>query len=456
MPAVLELLRISRRPIPEITMSQRSCLSIILAAGEGTRMKSAKSKVLHEIAGLPMVAHVAAAASRAGGAELALVVGHGADEVRKAAAKFAPDAEIFVQDRRLGTGHAVLSARSAIERGYDDILVMFGDTPLIEAEALSCRAKSWPKALPSWSSGFERRKPAGYGRLIEAGGKLLAIREDKDASEQERKIEFCNGGLMAIAGKHALRLLDQVGNANAKGEYYLTDIVEIAAKAGLDVVGDRGQRRKRARHQQPRRARRGGSHLAATPPPRHDAGWRHADCARNGLFLARHRNRSRNHHRAECLFRAGREGRVGRENPCLLPYRGCDDCGQLRCRAVRAAAAGRGSAREGQGRNFCEVKKATIEAGAKVNHLTYIGDARVGAGANIGAGTITCNYDGYGKFFTDIGAGAFIGSNSSLVAPISIGNGAYVASGSTITENVPDDALAFGRARQNTMPGKGA
>ena len=187
-------------------MTQRSCLSIILAAGEGTRMKSAKPKVLHEIAGLPMVAHVAAAAKAAGGTDVALVVGHGADEVRKAAARLDPAPEIFVQEQRLGTGHAVLAARAAIARGYDDILVMFGDTPLIEAEALLAARKKLAEGAAVVVVGFRPADPAGYGRLIEKGGKLVAIREDKDASEAEKKIGFCNGGLMAISGSHALGL----------------------------------------------------------------------------------------------------------------------------------------------------------------------------------------------------------------------------------------------------------
>ena len=435
-------------------MNQKSCLSIILAAGEGTRMKSAKSKVLHEIAGLPMVAHVAAAANRAGGAELALVVGHGADEVRKAAAKFAPDAEIFVQGQRLGTGHAVLSARSAIERGYDDILVMFGDTPLIEAEALSAAREKLADGAAVVVVGFRTPKPDGYGRLVEAGGKLLAIREDKDASEQERKIEFCNGGLMAIAGKHALSLLDKVGNANAKGEYYLTDIVEIAAKAGLDVVAteagaesvlginNRAELAEAEVIWQQRRRRSmmlAGVTLIAPETVffSHDTEIGPETIIEPNVYFApgvKVGSGVKIH--AFCHI----EGATIAANCDVGPFA-----------RLRPGADLHEKAKVG---NFCEVKKATIEAGAKVNHLTYIGDARVGAGANIGAGTITCNYDGYGKFFTDIGAGAFIGSNSSLVAPISIGNGAYVASGSTVTENVPDDALAFGRARQNTMPGR--
>ena len=198
-------------------MSQRSCLSIILAAGEGTRMKSAKSKVLHEVAGLPMVAHVAAAASRAGAAELALVVGHGADEVRKAAAKFAPDAEIFVQDRRLGTGHAVLSARSAIERGYDDILVMFGDTPLIEAEALSAARKKLAEGDAVVVVGFRTSKPAGYGRLIEETGSCSPYARRRTPPNRSARSSIAMAASWRLPEDKALALLGQDRQCQRQG-----------------------------------------------------------------------------------------------------------------------------------------------------------------------------------------------------------------------------------------------
>jgi bifunctional UDP-N-acetylglucosamine pyrophosphorylase / glucosamine-1-phosphate N-acetyltransferase len=217
-------------------MSQRTCLSIILAAGEGTRMKSAMPKVLHEIAGLPMFAHVITAASAAGAGDIALVVGHGADEVVKAAAVHAPTAKHFLQAERKGTAHAALAARAAIERGYDDVLVMFGDTPLLSAEAISAVRTKLADGAAVVVMGFRTDKPAGYGRLIEKNGALVAIREEKDSSAEERAINFCNGGLMGIAGHAALLLLEAVGTDNAKGEYYLPDIVGIAAAQGLKVV----------------------------------------------------------------------------------------------------------------------------------------------------------------------------------------------------------------------------
>lgn len=435
-------------------MTERSCLSIILAAGEGTRMKSTTPKVLHKVAGLPMVAHVAKAAEAAGSGDLALVIGHGADAVRKAAAGFAPKADTYVQEKRLGTAHAVLAARDAIARGYDDVLVMFGDTPLIETSALAATRTKLADGNAVVVVGFRTPNPTGYGRLIEKNGALTAIREEKDCTDEERKITFCNGGLMAIAGDKALGLLDQVSNNNAKGEFYLTDIVELANKAGLKVTATEAgfdsvlgvnsrvelaeaesiwqQRKRRAvmlsgvTLQAPETVHFSydteiGQDTVVEPNVVFGPGVKVADNVKIHAFS----------HLEETIVAA---------NCDIGPYA-----------RLRPGTELREKAKVG---NFVETKKAVIEAGAKVNHLTYIGDARVGAGANIGAGTITCNYDGYSKFFTDIGENAFVGSNSSLVAPISIGNGAYVASGSVITENVPDDALAFGRARQKTMPGK--
>lgn len=433
-------------------MSERTCLSIILAAGEGTRMKSATPKVLHHIAGLPIVAHVTKAAQAAGAGDLALVIGFGAEELRAAARSFAPQADIFVQEQRLGTAHAVLSAREAIARGYDDILVMFGDTPLVEEDALSRARQALAHGAAVAVMGFRTENPSGYGRLIEENGALAAIREDKDCSETERKITLCNSGLMAISGKHALALLGQVGNDNAKGEYYLTDIVALAREAGLKVVATEASFENAL-------GINNRAELAAA-----EGIWQ-ARARRavmlSGVTLIAPETVFFSHDteigpetiiEPNVWFGPGVTVECGAKIRAFCHLEGARigpgaDIGPFA--RLRPGADIRKKAKVG---NFCEVKKATVEEGAKVNHLTYIGDARVGEGANIGAGTITCNYDGYSKFFTDIGAGAFIGSNSSLVAPVSIGERAYVASGSVITENVPDDSLAFGRARQKTLP----
>ncbi|MDX8434145.1 bifunctional UDP-N-acetylglucosamine diphosphorylase/glucosamine-1-phosphate N-acetyltransferase GlmU [Mesorhizobium abyssinicae] len=436
-------------------MSQRSCLSVILAAGEGTRMKSALPKVLHPIAGLPMVAHVAKAAEAAGSGDLALVIGHGADEMRKAAQKFAPNAETFVQEKRLGTAHAVLAARAAISKRYDDILVMFGDTPLIEPEALAVARQKLAEGAAVVVVGFRPPNPTGYGRLIEKGGRLVAIREEKDCSDEEKKIGFCNAGMMAVAGRSALELLDKVGNANAKGEFYLTDIVEIAGARGLDVVATEASFESAL----------GINNRAELAEA--EGIWqarRRREAMLSGVTLIAPETVYFSHDteigadtvvEPNVWFGLGVKISTGATIHAFSHMTGAtiaENCEVGPFARLRPGTDLRKKAKVG---NFCEVKQATVEEGAKVNHLTYIGDARVGAAANIGAGTITCNYDGYSKFFTDIGEGAFVGSNSSLVAPITIGKGSYIASGSVLTESVPDDALAFGRARQKTIPGKG-
>ncbi|MGB3416201.1 MAG: bifunctional UDP-N-acetylglucosamine diphosphorylase/glucosamine-1-phosphate N-acetyltransferase GlmU [Mesorhizobium sp.] len=435
-------------------MNERSCLSIILAAGEGTRMKSALPKVLHRIAGLPMVAHVVRAAEAAGTGDLALVIGHGAEQMREAAQKFAPRAETFVQEKRLGTAHAVLAARTAIERGHDDILVMFGDTPLIDAEALKAARQKLAEGAAVVVIGFRTENPTGYGRLIEKGGRLVAIREEKDCSEEERAIKFCNGGLMAVAGSHVLALLDAVGNHNAKGEYYLTDIVEIAGGKGLEVVAtaasfdnalginNRAELAEAEAIWQKRRRREAMLEGATLIAPETVFFSYDTQVGQDAVI------------EPNVWFGPGVTVDAGATVHAFSHIEGATVGPNAEVGPFARLRPGADLRRKAKVGNFCEVKKAVVEEGAKVNHLTYIGDARVGAGANIGAGTITCNYDGYSKFFTDIGAGAFIGSNSALVAPVSIGDGAYVASGSVITENVPDDALAFGRSRQKTLPGK--
>lgn len=433
----------------------RTCLSIILAAGEGTRMKSALPKVLHKIAGLPMVAHVARSAEAAGAGDLALVIGHGADEMRKAAGKFAPRAEFFVQEKRLGTAHAVLAARTAIERGYDDVLVLFGDTPLIEAQALVAAREKLAQGAAVAVLGFRTPNPTGYGRLIEADGRLVAIREEKDCSETERRIDFCNSGLMAIDGRHALRLLDAVGNRNAKGEYYLTDIVGIAAAEGLDAVATEAsidnalginnraelaegeaiwQKRRR------REAMLAGVTLVAPET----------------VFFAYDTDLAADVYvEPNVFFGPGVRVEAGAVIHAFSHIEGAHVGPRAEVGPFARLRPGADLAERAKIGNFCEIKQAKVEAGAKINHLSYVGDARVGANANVGAGVITVNYDGFSKFQTDIGEGAFVGSNSALVAPVRIGDRSTVAAGSVITEDVPADALAFGRARQKTLPERG-
>lgn len=436
-------------------MTNRKCLAIVLAAGEGTRMKSSLPKVLHPVAGLPMVAHILKTVPAAGGDAVALVVGNGGDAVEKVAAPFAPHLQVFRQEERKGTAHAVLAAREAIARGYDDVFVLYGDAPLIEAEAILSLRKKLAEGAAIAVLGFRTPEPTGYGRLIEENGKLIAIREEKDCTAAERAIDFCNSGLIAISGNIALDLLTAVGNDNSKGEFYLTDVVEIARKRGLTAVTVEASEENalgvntRAELAEveviwQRRRRRELMLAGVTLIAPETVFFSHDTQIGADTVIE-----------PNVWFGPGVSvgGSVKIHAFCHLEQaKIADGCEVGPFARLRPGADLRKKAKVG---NFCEVKKAVVDEGAKVNHLTYIGDAFIGAGANIGAGTITCNYDGFSKFETRIGAGAFIGSNSALVAPVSIGREAYVASGSVITEDVPDDALAFGRARQATKPGRG-
>lgn len=433
--------------------STRSCLAIVLAAGEGKRMRSIQPKVLHQIAGRSMLAHVLHALSGAQADAIAVVVGPDREDVAAAARKARADAQVFVQSERLGTAHAVLAAREAIARGYDDILVVFADTPLVRAATFANMRAALAQGASVAALGFRASDPTGYGRFILHDGELSAIREHRDASEAERAINICNAGLMALDGRQALTLLEAIGNANAQGEYYLTDTVEAARGKGLrsiavmadesEVAGvnDRVQLAAAEAILQQRlreAAMLGGATLLAP-----QSVYFSADTKMGRDVIVE----------PNVFFGPGVEiadGAVIRASSHLEGAKVGEGASIGPFARLRPGAVIGGKAKIG---NFVEIKAADIGAGAAVSHLTYIGDARVGAKANIGAGTITCNYDGFGKFVTDIGAGAFIGSNSSLVAPVKIGDGAYVGSGSVITQDVPADALAVARARQAVKGG---
>lgn len=433
--------------------NQRTILTIVLAAGEGTRMRSSLPKVLHELAGQPLIAHVLAALPVDKGARVAVVVGPDHGAVEKCVGAVRPDAALFKQIERKGTAHAVLCARAALTQGADDVLIAFGDTPLITADTLTRLRAPLAAGAAIAVLGFRPANPKGYGRLMVKDGELTAIREEADASEAERKVDLCNAGVMAFAGASALGILERIGNANAKGEFYLTDAIEIARRDGLRAVvvetdedevrgiNTKAQLAEAESVIQTRLRQRAmeagvtmiapetvflstdtqlGKDVVVEPFVVFGAGVSVADGAIIHAFS----------HLVQAEVGAGAS--VG-------PY--------ARLRPGTELGAG---ARIG---NFVEVKAARIAAGAKVNHLTYLGDADVGEGANIGAGTITCNYDGYSKYRTQIGAGAFVGSNSSLVAPVAIGPGAYIGSGSVITQDVPPDALAVARGKQSNKDG---
>jgi bifunctional UDP-N-acetylglucosamine pyrophosphorylase/glucosamine-1-phosphate N-acetyltransferase len=434
-------------------MSRRTCLAIVLAAGEGTRMRSRLPKALHAIGGRTLLEHGLATAAQAGATEIAIVVGPDHGAIAEVAQRVMPKAQIFEQRERQGTAHAVLAAKKAIARGADDILVMFADTPLVKPETLAKLRAALRDGAAVAVLGFHPADPSGYGRLVTQGAELIAIREERDTTAPERAIGFCNGGLMALAGDKAFAILGHIGKENAKGEYYLTDAVAIARDMGLKAVAiETSEDDVRGINTKAQLAQAEDVLQTRLRAAAMDAGV--TMVAPQTVYLS-----------ADTKF--GRDVTI-EPNVMFGPGVTVEDGATIRSFShLEGAHVGKGArvgpfARLRPGAklgadvhigNFVEVKEATIEAGAKANHLSYIGDARVGAGANIGAGTITCNYDGAAKHHTDIGTGSFIGSNSSLVAPVKIGDRAYVGSGSVVTKDVPADALAVARSKQTVKEG---
>ena len=416
-------------------------------------MQSDLPKVLHRVANRPMVSHLLDALSAVSSERTVVVVAPGVTQLFEAMAPV----ETVVQTDALGTGHAVLAARAQMEDFTGDVLVLFGDTPLLTAETmqtmLNARRRIDDPAVVVL--GFRPDDPAEYGRLVTAAdGGLEAIVEFKDASDAQCEIQLCNAGIMAIDGNHLFSLLDAVTNENANGEYYLTDIVALARERGLSCsvveaadpvevmgVNNRAELAEAEAAMQLRlrdRAMAGG--VTMTDP---ETVWLSADT------------------------RIGRDVTIG---PNVFFGTGVTIADNVEIRAfchIDQAEVASGATigpfarlrpgvkleRDVHVGNFVEIKQAIIEEGAKVNHLSYIGDARIGPRANIGAGTITCNYDGFFKDLTDIGANAFVGSNTSLVAPVKIGDGATVGAGSVITSDVEADALAVARSRQKSIAG---
>lgn len=434
-------------------MATAAPLIVILAAGKGTRMRSALPKVLHKVAGLSMLGHVLALARGVGDAAIAVVVGPGMDEVRGEVARLAPSAKVYVQENQAGTADAVLAARPALQGHTGDVIVLYADTPLLKASTLVSLRSALDEGAGVAVLGFEAKDPTGYGRLITVNeNTLLAIREDKDASPEERKITLCNSGVLAFRLKDLLGVLSRIGNGNAKGEYYLTDAVEIARAQGAraavirtpedEVLGvnSRSQLAIAERIWQDR-ARQAAMDNGATMTSPETVFFSYDTIIGRDVNIEPHvvfgpgvTIADGTEIKAFCHF----EGATIGANARVGPY------ARLRPGAVLGAGVHIG--------NFVEVKNVAIGDGAKANHLSYLGDGSVGAGANIGAGTIFCNYDGFFKHKTEIGDGAFIGSNTSLVAPIKIGDGAYVGSGSVITEDVAPGALALERSAQEERP----
>jgi bifunctional UDP-N-acetylglucosamine pyrophosphorylase/glucosamine-1-phosphate N-acetyltransferase len=438
---------------------QRALLVVVLAAGKGTRMKSALPKVMHSIGGRSMLGHVLALTRELGAGQVAVVIGPGMEKVGAEAGRHLAAAEVFVQPRQAGTADAVLAARPALERfaaahPSGDVLVLYADTPLLTAPTLTRLREKLAAGADICVLGFEAADPTGYGRLLRDGsGQLTAIREEKDASPAEQAVNYCNSGVMGFRNERLIDMLGRIGNANAKGEYYLTDAVEVGRGLGLSAAS-----------------------VTCSEDEVLGVNARDQLAAAEAIFQARAR---------ACAMAEGvtmidpatvylsYDTVIGRDvviepNVFFGPGVTIEDGAEIKANChIEGARIGSGArigpfARLRPGAdlaedvhigNFVEVKKVKVEKGAKANHLAYLGDGRVGPKANIGAGTIFCNYDGFNKHFTDVGAGAFVGSNSALVAPVKIGDGAFIGSGSVVTRDVAPDALALERSKQEERPG---
>jgi len=425
---------------------------VILAAGQGTRMNSDLPKVLHKVAAAPLLHHAMYAGRALEPSRIVVVVGHGGEEVAKSALAFDEAAEIVIQEEQRGTGHAVAQAAPALANAEGEVIVLYGDTPFIRPDTLQAmlEARSQHAVVVL---GFTARDPGRYGRLIMEGDRLTRIVEWKDATENERSVTLCNSGVVCASARMLFELVSEIGNANASGEYYLPDIVEIARRRGLSAgvvtcreeetlgVNTRAQLAE-AEAQFQARAR--------------------SEALENGVTLTA----------PETVFFAmdtviGRDAIIGpyvhfgmgvtiesgAEVKAFCHLEGCHISRGADVGPFARLRPGAELAEHVHVGNFVEIKNTILDEGVKVGHLTYLGDAHVGEHTNIGAGTVTCNYDGVMKHRTEIGAHAFIGSDTMLVAPVTVGARAMTASGSVITHDVPPEALAFGRARQEVKPG---
>ena len=419
---------------------------IILAAGMGTRMKSSIPKVLHKAAGRSLLAHVLYAAKAIDAAKVVVVHGPGHDTVIKESSHTLPACRFAEQAERKGTGHAVMMAETALQDFDGTVLILYGDVPLIQPETLTALLSRLDASHPMAVLGFEAANPMGYGRLLGKGGTIAAIREHKDANEAERDITLCNSGIIAITANHLWPSLKKLTPANAQGELYLTDVVELMAKAGqacalatcdeAEVAGVNDRLQLSSIEAQFQRRLRQKAMLNGATLLAPDTVYFSADTKigtdviiEPNVFFGPNVTIGDD---VEILASSHIEGATVSKGARIGPF------ARLRPGAEIGENAHVG--------NYVEIKKAKLGKGAKANHLTYIGDAIIGAGSNIGAGTITCNYDGYEKHLTDIGENVFVGSNTALVAPVKIGAGANIAAGSVITSDVPADALAMTRS----------
>ena len=426
---------------------------ILLAAGFGTRMKSSRSKVLHEIGNLPIIAHALTSGSALRPKKRVVITGHDADRVEAVTRERFSGLVFARQDEQLGTAHAVAQAAPHLSDAIGDVLVLYGDTPFIPASVLDKMVAARRNGFDVVVLGFKAADPGRYGRLVMTGDSLERIVEFKDASAAEQAIDFCNSGVVMCDVQRLFALIGSVGNDNAAGEYYLTDIVAAARGKGLtttavicdeaDTLGVNSRAdlaRAEGRFQS--RARQDALDAGVTLLDPESVYFSHDTYLAADVTVEQH-----------VVFGPGVTADSGARIRAHSHLEGCHVSSDAVIGPFARLRPGALVGERAKVGNFVEIKNSALGAGAKVKHLSYVGDATVGARANIGAGVVTCNYDGVKKYRTQICRDAFIGSDTMLVAPVRVGVGAMTASGSVITADVPDYALALGRARQITKPG---
>ena len=425
---------------------------IILAAGKGTRMDSDLPKVLHHLAGAPMLLHVMKSSATLEPERLVIIAGHGADAVGAVARDYSETAQVVLQSEQLGTGHAVSQAKLVLADCTGDVIVLYGDTPFVRPETLQALLAA-RKTADIVVLGFQAANAGRYGRLVMQGSAVSRIVEYKDASEQERAITFCNSGVICAKADVLFSLLEAVGNDNASKEYYLTDIVQLANDRNFSVaavhcdeaetmgINSRAElAQAEASFQSRTRMEMMALGVSLTAP--------------ETVYFAYDTVLGRDSQvEPNVVFGPGVTVENGARIRAFSHLEGCHISSGAVVGPYARLRPGTELAENVRIGNFVEIKNARIEDGAKVNHLSYIGDANIGEASNIGAGTVTCNYDGVGKHHTEIGASVFIGSNTMLVAPVTVGDAAMTASGSVITKNVEPGALAIARSEQSNKPG---
>ena len=420
-------------------------------------MRSARAKVLHQVAGRSLLAHVLAAASASGAEHIGVVIGPGRDDVRDEVLAVSKNAQCFTQAERRGTGHAVLQARAMLQNAKGALVVAFGDTPLLRSESFKALAQKLQEGADLVIGAFETANPAGYGRLVFEGGTLAEIVEEKDADAQQKKLTLVNGGVMAVKGEHALALVEAIDSKNAAQEFYLTDLVKLAHARGLKVdvvqideqdtlgINTRAQLAQ-AEHIMQQRLRQQAMANGVTLIAPETVFLNHDTQLAQDITVHPH-----------VVFGAGVNIESGAEIFSFSHLAGVVVKTDARIGPFARLRPGSEIGAHAHIGNFVEINRSTIGAHVAINHLSYIGDADVGAQTNIGAGTITCNFDGGSKHATQIGRDVFVGSNATLVAPLSIGDQSLIAAGSVVTKDVVGGAMVFGRVKEQVaLNGKGA